>query len=176
MKTQNNQKLKKNERYKSILITNGYDLSSIVFEMLENLLKCNLSGFTDENKEDFLIKKENVTFIGEIKGITSNVKSENVAQVDRHYYSYLDKLKEANITENVKQLLIITPFRNKPLSEREAVNEDQINLAKRNNSLIITTDVFLKTFELFVSGEIKTEKIITAFQNEVGLFDIGVLK
>ncbi|MBQ6825934.1 MAG: hypothetical protein IJP34_04670 [Clostridia bacterium] len=170
------EKLKKNERYKSILITNGYDLSSIVFEMLENLLKCNLSGFTDENKEDFLIKKENVTFIGEIKGITSNVKSENVAQVDRHYYSYLDKLKEANITENVKQLLIITPFRNKPLSEREAVNEDQINLAKRNNSLIITTDVFLKTFELFVSGEIKTEKIITAFQNEVGLFDIGVLK
>ena len=170
------EKLIENEKYKSILVTNGDDLSSIVFEMLENMLNCNLSNFTDENKEDFLIKKEGVTFIGEIKGITSNVKLDNVAQVDRHYYSYLDKLKELNIIENVKQLLIITPFRNKPLFEREAVNEDQINLAKRNKSLIITTDVFLKTFELFVSGEINTEKIITAFQNEIGLFDIDVLK
>lgn len=50
------EKLNKNARYKSILYTNGDELVKIVFEILEQLLNCDLSDFTDEKKEDFLIR------------------------------------------------------------------------------------------------------------------------
>jgi hypothetical protein len=168
-------KLKQNEKYKSILITNGNDLVTVVFEMLEKMLNCNLSNFSDEKKEDFLIKKENITFIGEIKGITSNVKSENIAQIERHYQSYLDTLQEKGVEENVKQILIINFFRTKPLSEREDVNETQIKLAQKYGSLIITTETLLKLFEQFSKNEITTDKIISILSKETGLLNTNSL-
>ena len=167
-----NEKLEENLKYKSILSTNGDELVSVVFEILEKTLSCDLSGFVDEGKQDFLIKKENVTFIGEIKGITSNVKSENVSQLDVHYQSYLDDLQEKGISEKVKQLLIINPFRTKPIGEREEVHEIQINLAKRNESLIITTETLLKIFEQFINNKLSSEKIISVFITKTGLLTL----
>ena len=93
----------------------------------EKVLDCNLSGFIDEKNEDFLIQFQDVSFIGEIKGVTSNIKSENISQLDVHYQGYMDKLQEENRTETVKQILIMNPFRTKPLSERAEVHEKQIN-------------------------------------------------
>ena len=90
-------KLQSNLRFKSILTENGDKLVGVVFNILEKILNCNLSDFKDEKKEDFLIKLETCSFIGEIKGINTNVKSENVSQVDVHYQSYLEKLDEENI-------------------------------------------------------------------------------
>lgn len=165
--------LEKNLKYKSILATNGDELVSVVFEILEKILDCNLSDFIDEKKEDFLIKKDNISFIGEIKGVTSNVKSEHVSQLDVHFQSYLDKLNESNITENVKAILIINPFRTKPLTEREAIHKIQIDLAIRNGSLIITTKTLLDVFEMFLANKIKAEKIISVFSNTIGLLDIN---
>ena len=110
-----NNKLEENSRYKSILYTNGEQLVEVVFDILESLFSYDLSEFQDEKKEDFLIKLDSVTFIGEIKGITSNVKSEHVSQLDVHFQGYQDKLQENNCVENVKALLIINPFRNKRL-------------------------------------------------------------
>ena len=165
-------KLEENLKFKSILSTNGDELVEVVFEILEKLLACDLSGFIDEKKQDFLIKKDSITFIGEIKGITSNVKSENVSQLDVHYHSYLDELRENNISENVKQLLIINPFRTKPLAERDAVHEIQINLAKRNGSLIITTETLLKIFEKFLNDDVTSEKIMSVFSTRIGLLPI----
>lgn len=167
-----NSKLEENLKYKSILSTNGDELVEVVFEILEKTLSCDLSDFVDEGKQDFLIKKDCVTFIGEIKGITSNVKSENVSQLDVHYQSYLDDLQENGLTENVKQLLIINPFRTKPISERDEVHEIQINLAKRNGSLIITTETLLKIFEQFQNGKITSDKIISIFSTKTGLLSI----
>lgn len=166
------QQLVENQKYKSILVNNGNQLVSVVFEILEKILDYNLSEFKDDKREDFLIKKDSVTFIGEIKGITSNVKSENVAQVERHYQSYMDQLQEKGLTENVKPLLIINPFRTKELSLRDEVHQIQINLAKRYGSLIITTEILLGIFEKFLNGEITVEKIISVFSSETGLADI----
>ncbi|MBQ3549340.1 MAG: hypothetical protein IJA41_00025 [Clostridia bacterium] len=170
-----NIKLCENLKYKSILSTNGDELVSVVFEILEKILCCDLSGFVDEGKQDFLIKKENVTFIGEIKGITSNVKSENVSQLDVHYQSYLEELGDSHIAENVKALLIINPFRTKPILEREKIHENQIALAKRNDSLIITTEVLLKIFEKFQNGEISGERIVSLFSAKSGLLTLNDL-
>ena len=167
------EKIKENLKYKSILITNGSELVKVVFEMLEEMLDYSLANFVDENIEDFLIKKTDVTFIGEIKGVTSNVKSEHISQLDTHYHTYTDKLDEKKIIENVKAILIINPFRTKPLSEREEVHEKQINLAKRNESLIITTEIFLKLFELYVNGAINSESIMNIFKTKTGLLDVS---
>ena len=149
-----NNKLEENSRYKSILYTNGEQLVEVVFDILESFFSYSLSEFKDEKKEDFLIKLDSVTFIGEIKGITSNVKSEHVSQLDVHFQGYQDKLQENNCVENVKALLIINPFRNKRPIEREPIHEIQENLAKRNGSLIITTDNLLlkpPTFALLLT-------------------------
>lgn len=166
------QQLEENLKYKSILVNNGNELVSVVFEILEKILDYSLSEFKDDKREDFLVKKDSVTFVGEIKGITSNVKSENVAQVERHYQAYMDELQEKGLTENVKQLLIINPFRTKELSIRDEVHQIQINLAKRYGSLIITTETLLGIFERFLNNEITVEKIISVFSSEVGLASI----
>lgn len=163
------EKINTNLNYKSILYTNGDELVGVVFDILEKALCCNLSDFVDERKEDFLIKKEDVTFIGEIKGITSNVKSEHISQLDVHYQSYSDYLQENNLSETVKQLLIINPFRTQPLSERKSVHHKQIELAERNECLIITTETLLKIFEKFLKQEIASNEIIKIFKMKSGL-------
>ncbi len=119
-----------------------------------------------------MIKKDDITFIGEIKGINSNVKNENVSQLEVHSQCYFDKLNEEGKTESVKALLIINPFRTKPISERDPVHETQIKLAERYGSLIITTEQILKIFEKFLFGDLKSEQIIERFKKEIGLFTL----
>lgn len=163
------EQLDENTYYKKILCTSGDELVQPIFKMMEQMLVCDLSEFEDVKKEDFLIKLSDITFIGEIKGITSNVKSEHISQLDVHYHSYLDELQDSETTENVKALLIINPFRNTPVSERKPVHDNQITLAQRNESLIITTDIFLKIFEKFLNKEIDTAKILDLFKSQTGL-------
>lgn len=170
-----NNKLEENSRYKSILYTNGEQLVEVVFDILESFFSYSLSEFKDEKKEDFLIKLDSVTFIGEIKGITSNVKSEHVSQLDVHFQGYQDKLQENNCVENVKALLIINPFRNKRPIEREPINEIQENLAKRNGSLIITTDNLLKLYDAFINGAIDGDTIKREFISQTGILSMGFI-
>lgn len=164
--------LEKNARYKSILYTNSNELVEVVFDILEHILGCDLSGFEDVRKEDFLIKTNNCTFIGEIKGVTSNIKYEHVTQVELHYRGYLDRLEEEGMEEKVKQILIMNPFRTKPIDKRDPVCEDQIKLAERNECLIIETNTLLRVFEKFCNGEIDVQKCIDIFSGEAGLLSL----
>lgn len=173
MKIENAKKsLEKNNEYKSILHTNGDGLVKVVFEMLEELMDCDLSDFKDEKKEDFLIKKENITFIGEIKGVTSNVKYEHVSQLDVHLHHYKDTLEEQNINEKVKALLIMNHQRNYEYKDRQPINQDQIALAIRNGSLIIDTYTLLRLFEMLKRHEISTNECIDLFKDRTGLLEI----
>ena len=149
-----NAKLDKNDRIKSILYTNGDELVSVVFEILEKILNYDLSEYKDKKEADFIIKKPKYTLIGEIKGVSSNVKYENISQVERHQKKYLDHLEQEGLTENLRQLLIINPFRDKPLTKREPIHQNQIHLAEQYGSLIIETKTFLKMFELFLQGQL----------------------
>lgn len=164
--------LNKNNEYKSILYTNGDELAKVVFDILEQCLDYDLSDFVDEKKEDFLINKHNITFIGEIKGVTNNIKSENVSQLDVHLQKYQDKLKNENKEENVKSLLIMCHQRKKPINEREPVNKEQINLAKRNKSLIIETITLLELFEKFKNDDISIDKIVKLLSKNTGLLEL----
>lgn len=170
-----NNELDQNNKYKSILVSNGETLVKVVFEILEKLLKCDLSGFVDENKEDFRIEKDEIMFIGEIKGINTNVKNGNISQLDVHYQNYLDELEDKQQTKPAKALLIINPFKSKKLDERDPVNESQIELAIRNGSLIIETVTLLKMFELYTTGLLSSEKCIEVLKNKTGLLSIADL-
>lgn len=162
-------KLEENDRYKSILYTNGDELVEVVFSILEKLLDCDLSQFVDEKNEDFQIKKDGYTLIGEIKGVTSNVRSEHISQVDVHYQGYMDKLVEEGRTENVHQVLIMNPLRTRPLDERDPVYDAQIRLAERNGCLIVETATLLKLFEKFLAGEVDTAFCEKLFTEKTGL-------
>ncbi len=165
--------LEKNKRFKSILCTNGNELVEVVFSMVEELLNCDLTSFEDKKVEDFEIKKEDCTFIGEIKGVTSNVMSKHISQLETHCQGYDDALYENGLPEEiVKGLLIINHQRNSALSERHPVDEKQIKLAIRNGSLIIETSELLKLFELFKKGEITTEQCQEMFATRTGLFKL----
>ncbi|MGL5459209.1 MAG: hypothetical protein ACRDBY_06290, partial [Cetobacterium sp.] len=165
-------KLTKNNYYKSILYSNGDYLVEVVFSILKEILNYDLSEFVDNKKEDFLLKFDDITFIGEIKGIGTGVKSGNISQVDRHLQDYFDKLQEKEREENLKGILIINPQRSINPINREKVHETQIKLAERNGCLIILTEDLLKLYEKFLIGEVTTEKILEIFKCETGLFSI----
>lgn len=159
--------LDKNNEYKSIIYTKGDELVKVVFEIIEQMFGCDLSGFEDKYDEDFLFQAGGFTFIGEIKGVTPNVKNDNISQLDRHYQNYLEEHEEEE--GKVKALLIMNHQKNKPLQEREPVHERQINLAERNGSLIIETPVLLKLFEKYRSGELNREKWLETVKGNTGL-------
>lgn len=164
-------KLAQNNRYKSILYTNSDELVEVVFEILEKLLGCDFSKFEDKHKEDFSIEIGKKIFIGEIKGISSSVRRDNVSQLENHYQSYLDD-HECN-EKNLKALLIINPQRKLPLNVRSKIDDNQKNLAKRYGSLIITTHTLLKLFEKFEAEEISSEKCQNLLFDESGLLEIS---
>lgn len=166
-----NSEKQENTRIKSILYTNGKELVDVVFIILQKLLSCNLSEFVDEKKEDFLIKKDAYTLVGEIKGVTSNIKSEHISQLDVHYQSYINEIAEKEQNENVHQILVVNPFRTKPLSERDPVNEKQIELANRNGCLMIETATLLKLYEKFVAGSIDVSGCEKLFTEKTGLLE-----
>lgn len=164
--------LEKNLEYKSILYTNSDELVKVVLEILDEILEYDSSGFEDEKKEDFLIKKGDVTFVGEIKGLSSAAKNENVSQLEVHIQRYFDKIQEEGKEENVKGLLIINHQRNKPLEERQKVHQNQIDLATKYGVLIVETSTLLKIYEKYKLGEFTKEECKKLFVNNIGLLKI----
>ena len=167
-----NQKLQKNLYYKSILYNNSDALVEVVFEILEYIFDISLSDFNDEKREDFLFKKEDTTYIGEIKGVTSNVKYENISQLEVHYSKYLDKLQEINTTENIKKILIMNYERKKDILLRDKINHMQIDLAKKHETLIIDTRSLLSVYENILQGKLERSKVIDYIKNNSGLIEL----
>lgn len=160
----------KNNRYKSILYTTGDKLVEVVFEILQEMLGCDLSEFTDKKKEDFKFTLGDKVFIGEIKGVTPNVKKANVSQLDVHVQEYMDENDEQ--AENIIALLIINHQRGKAISERERVHEEVIKLAERNGSLIVDTMALLRLFEQYTLNEKSREECIELLESNTGLLEI----
>lgn len=154
---QNLSKLDKNLFYKSILYATGDQLVNVVNHMLDEMIGYDFDKFVDKKEEDFCIEKEDVVYIGEIKGITSNVKRSNVTQVATHKNLYLEK--EGNEDKNALAIAIINRQRSKPIAERDEVPEDIKKVAQLNEVLVITSETFLKIYESFRNGELKSEDI-----------------
>lgn len=160
--------LEANNKLKAALYTNGDELVGIVFEILEEMLGCDLSGFVDVKKEDVSFVIDGYTFIGEIKGVNHNVKKQYISQLENHYQEYLDE-HEGLDEKDIKALLIINHQKNKPVSEREPIMDAQMELAKRYGSLIIETYTLLKLLEKYRAEEISREEIVTLLKNNTGV-------
>lgn len=162
-----NNALNLNNHYKSVLYTQSDELVSVVFEIIEEMLGFDFSEFEDKHNEDFLYETDDVTYIGEIKGVSSNVRSEHVSQLDTHYYTYLDD--HPDMVDKTKAWLIMNHQRKQPLEQRKEVHETQIKLAERNGSLIIETYTLLKLFEKYRNGEKTSEECLALFSNKTGI-------
>lgn len=173
---QSNKKLQDNLRYKSILYNNSDALVEVVFEIIEYVFDISLSDFNDEKKEDFLFKKDSITYIGEIKGVTSNVKYENISQLEVHYSKYLDKLQENGITEQIKKVLIMNYERTKDIMLRDEINKMQIDLAVKNDTLIIDSKTLLTIYERILQGKITKNQVVDYIKNSSGIVDLNKLK
>lgn len=171
-----NEKLKKNLHYKSILVTNSDELVNVVFEILEYIFDISLKDFNDEKKEDFLFKKDNLTYIGEIKGVTSNVKYENISQLEVHYSKYMDKLQEEGKTEKIKKILIMNYERTKEINKRDDINLMQSDLAKKNNTLIVDTKSLLTIYEKLLNGSLTKSNVIKYIISNSGVIDLSKIK
>lgn len=165
-------KLDENMMYKSILVTNSDELTKVIYEILEYIFEINLSTFVDEKKEDFLFDKEDICYIGEIKGVTSNIKSEHISQLDVHYYALQDRLEEDEIQKKIKKILIMNYERNREISNRNEVHKTQIELASRNNTLIIDTLNLLQLYEKLLKGNISKQEAIDYINSKIGLFNV----
>jgi len=163
-------KLSENERIKSILYLNEDKLVKIIFEMLETIFDYDLSTFEDKHEEDFRIIKSDVTFIGEIKGLTSNVRSENIGQLDDHCNSYRERISKEGKEEFVKGILLISPERTKPITKRHEVQKKQIDNAKIDGNIIITTEEFIKMYECVINNRVSSKQYIDYLKNNSGLF------
>ncbi|EGO5827929.1 hypothetical protein HKH49_000601, partial [Enterococcus faecalis] len=101
----------------------------------------------------------NNVFIGEIKGKTSNVKTSFLSQLDNHFTNFIEDHPEIP-EENIYKLLIINHQRNKALSERDPVDQKQIDIAKgKYGSLIIETSELLKLLEKYRENNLSRETI-----------------
>ena len=164
--------LKNNQFYKNMLVATGDELVEIVFRTLEEILEISLEDFVDEKKHDFLFKKDNVTFIGEIKGINSNVRNNNISQVDNHQSEYLDALEDQGLYEKTKKILIINHQKDTELSNRISINENQIKKAIRDEVLIIETSALLKILEMHRLNQLNVDNLINVMINNVGLLRV----
>ena len=165
-----NSQLQTNNKWKSVLYTQGDELVKTVYEMLEQMLEVNLSDFEDIKREDFNFQYKEKTVIGEIKGVSSGVKNAHVSQLINNVSIYKDNHPEDN-NEKVS-LLIINPQRKIAPWERESVQEDQINLAERNEALIIETFDFLKIFEMYRSGDLSRDECWDMISTNTGILKV----
>ena len=163
-----NKKIEINNEYKSILYASGNQLVKGVSSILERMLEIDLSEFKDVYKEDFVFQKNGITFVGEIKGVNSNVKYENISQAVRHVSIYADEHSETDI-DLIKPILIINPFRKESVNDREPINEDQIRYSQKNKCLIVETVVLLRMFEKYLKCELSTDECWELITNETGL-------
>lgn len=167
-KEEMSKKLEMNNDIKSILYETGKKLQNKVNELLNEMLDYCDDNFIDKMEEDYRIEKENITFIIETKGLKRNVSGSDVSKTFNHVIMYEEKLQEVEVAKNIKGLLIVTIQGDKPIGAREKIHNRQIEIANRNNILIIRTEQLLKLFEDFRNKKITTEKIIEIFSNEKG--------
>lgn len=161
--------ISKNNKFKSILYSNGDELIGVVKEILVDIFKLQDDHFIDVKKEDFRFKFRDISFMVEIKGINTNVKNSNIAQCKKHVTDFL--IAEDTMSPNdVKGLLIINPQRDIEPSKREPIHADQISYAKSEGISIITTLELLKLYQAYTKDEVVSNKCFETFKNNVGEF------
>lgn len=157
--------LNNNNYYKSILFETGDTLVKIVFDIIKDITGLDLSTFVDKKKEDFNCLLDDTYYVGEIKGVSDNVKRKYLSELEDNKQDFLDR----NNVSFAKGLLIINHQRGKAPEDREEVYPDQIAYAKKDELLIIESTTLLDIYESFLKGELDIEKFKRAIKDITGL-------
>lgn len=157
--------LDKNNYYKSILFESGDNLVEIVFDILKQLIGKDLSTFVDIKKEDFNYLLDGVYYVGEIKGVSENVKRKHLSELEDNKQDFIDR----NSLPFAKGLLIINHQRNKAPADREEVYPDQIAYAKKDELLIIESTTLLEIYECFLKKKLDIDKFKNALRDTTGI-------
>ena len=163
-------KLNDNLFYKTGLYKSGDKLVQVVNEILKQLVDYEPEKFTDLKEEDFLFENNKNVFIGEIKGINSNINRSNVTQTATHKNLYMEI--DGNENKHVYAIAIINRQRTRPLKERDEVSNDVIKLAKINDVLLIKMETLLKLFDNFRQNKISKDDVLNLFMSETGLLEL----
>ena len=164
----NNQYLKINYQYKSILYSSGNTLAEQINKMLIKIFNLT-EDFKDIYEEDFNFKVDDITYVVETKGLNNEVSGQNVSDAYNHLIIYDDKLEQQGIIEKTKCLFFVASERKRKIEERQKIKERQITIAKRNKTLIIDTPTFYKIFEDFLQGKLSARDIHTMFKEQDGI-------
>lgn len=164
----NNQYLKINYQYKSILYSSGNVLAEQINKMLIKIFNLP-NDFKDIYEEDFNFKVDDITYVVETKGLNNEVSGQNVSDAYNHLIIYDDKLEQQGIIEKTKCLFFVASERKRKIEERQKIKERQITIAKRNKTLIIDTPTFYKIFEDFLQGKLSARDIHTMFKEQDGI-------
>lgn len=156
-----------NNFYKSILYKTGQELVDVVNLMLKDMVGYNYEDFKDVKEEDFLFEIEGTYYIGEIKGISSNVKRSNVLQTAMHKTIFLEA--EGNENKKVNAIAIINRQKSLSPNKRDPITHDVEKLAKATGVLLITAEDLLNIYENFKNKKLSFNDIIVIF-NQSGLF------
>lgn len=147
-------KLSENSRFKSILYTSGDELVDVVKDIFSKIFDVDFSEFKDKKKEDFTFTFKNKIFIGEIKGVNQNIKTTNLAQLDLHFWNFIEDRGDDLDENNIHKLLVMNHQKDKDLKSRIPVDQQQIDMAKNKyDSLIIETVELLEMYDKFTRGE-----------------------
>lgn len=156
-----NSDILENSKIKSCLYKKENELVEAVFPMLEKIFDKSLEGFVDIKEEDFNIEFEGLTLIGEIKGVSSNVKDRHIAQTENHRQTYIERtFGEGDYDDSTLfPVLIIDHQIDKPLSEREPINEKQVKYAKQHKVLVIETTTLIKLYEKSINKKMSKQEL-----------------
>ena len=160
------EKQKKNLYFKSILFLNDKELVERIYKILYLLFGVDLSAFEDQMLDDFNYELDGVTYVGEIKGITSNLKNMHLSELENNKQIFLEKQDKI---DDAKGLLIVNHQRNTELSKRIPIDQKQINYAKRYGLLIVETITLLEVLDAHFNGTLNVDKLKELLKSHVGI-------
>lgn len=152
-------KKEKNIKIKSILFSSGTTLQLEVASIFNDIFSYEDPNFIDNMEEDYRLKRDNVTYLIETKGLKGNIKGTQVSEAKNHLEVYVDKNDCENNGEMVKCVFVVGTEIEKEPKTRQELPDRQVNLARVNEIAIIRVETLLKLYEDYLKGIILPNKI-----------------
>ena len=165
-----NSQLKANKEIESCLYKQGDELVRTIFPLIEKVFSVTLENFIDLKKEDFNFLFRDLILVGEIKGVSSNVKNKHISQAEYHKTTYIDdnQIEQSFDKSKIIPVLIINHQLDKPLAEREPINEEQVNYAKLQGVIVLETFELIKMYYLITLGKLSLDDVYDIICKNVG--------
>lgn len=151
---------------KSILFLRDRPLQSIVPKWIEENLGIATEQIEGKNEDFWLLSDDppNRIAIGEIKGLSANVRKQHVTMLVQHR-------QENDLPEDYPSLLVMNTFANASSvheKDKERVSPDVVKWASKNNVLIIRTLDLVRIADFHEQGQLTSEEVLSKLMGNSG--------